>query len=52
MVQGFRQESGVVVERQSVTGKLASIIQAKIIFLKYFKKGLVSVQKVKAASSG
>ena len=46
MVQGLQQESGVVVERQSDTGRLASIIQANK------KKGLVSVQKVKAASSG
>ena len=29
MVQGLWQESGIVVERQSVTGRLASIIQAK-----------------------
>ena len=42
MVQGLWQESGIVVERQSVTGRLASIIQSK-------KR---AVQKVKAASSG
>jgi hypothetical protein len=29
MIQGLRQESSVVVEKQSDTGRLAGIIQAK-----------------------
>ena len=50
MVQGLRQESGVVVERQSDIGRQAILVDRRV--LSRLKTGLVSVQKVKAASSG